>query len=68
MGLENKTMAITIASIQAAGDYFRRTAETNELTAAKALEAAALAVEDVHAQALFRFTQRRQTFDYCYIL
>ena len=57
-------MAITIANIQTAGDYYRRSTETNELTAAKALEAAALAVEDVHSQALFRFTKRRQTFDY----
>ena len=57
-------MAITVANIQTAGDYFRRASETNDLTAAKALEAAALAIEDVHSHALFRFTQRRQAFDY----
>src|SRR3990167_4854071 len=57
-------MALTIANIIAAGDMFRRSTETVELTTAKQLEAAALAIEDVHSQALFRFTLRRQTFDY----
>ena len=59
-------MATTIANLQTAGDYFRRTDESGSmsLSAAKNLEAAALAVEDVHNQALFRFTKRRQTFDY----
>lgn len=57
-------MAILVSDIQTAGNYFRRSTETNDFTAAKSLEAAALAIEDVHSQALFRFTQRRQTFDY----
>lgn len=57
-------MSITISQIQTAGNQFRRATETVELTAAKALEAAALAVEDIHSQARMRFTQRRQTFDY----
>lgn len=57
-------MATTIANILTAGDYFRRSTETNELTSAKALEAAALAIEDIHNQALFRFTQRVQRFDF----
>lgn len=56
----------TIANIQTAGDYFRRSDEqgTPLITAAKKLEAAALAVEDIHNQALFRFTQRIERFDY----
>src|SRR3990167_6487134 len=57
-------MPVTIANIQTAGNYFRRSTETADFTAAKSLEAAALAIEDVHSQALFRFTQRVQRFDY----
>lgn len=57
-------MSITVANLQSAGDQFRRSTETADFTAAKSLEAAALAIEDVHSQANFRFTQRRQTFDY----
>ena len=57
-------MAVIISEIQTAGDYYRRSGETNELTAAKALEAAALACEDVQNQALFRFAQRVQRFDF----
>ncbi len=57
-------MSILVSDIIAAGDMFRRTTEANELTAAKQLEAAALAIEDVHSQANYRFTQRRETFDY----
>ena len=57
-------MAVTVANIQTAGDYFRRSTETGDLTSTKALEAAALSIEDVHSHALYRFTKRRQTFDY----
>src|SRR3990167_383085 len=57
-------MSVTVANIQTAADYFRRTTETADFTAAKSLEAAALAIEDVHSQALFRFTQRVQRFDF----
>src|SRR3990167_11108763 len=57
-------MPVTIANIQTAGNYFRRSTETNDFTSDKSLEAAALAIEDVHSQALFRFTQRVQRFDY----
>src|SRR3990167_6929097 len=57
-------MPVTVANIQTAADYFRRTTETADFTAAKSLEAAALAIEDVHSQALFRFTQRVQRFDF----
>ena len=57
-------MSTTATNIITAGDYFRRSTETNELTTAKQLEAVALAIEDVHNQALFRFTQRVQRFDY----
>ena len=53
-----------VSDIQLAGNYFRRTTETADFTAAKSLEAAALAIEDVHSQALFRFTQRVQRFDF----
>lgn len=59
-------MATTIANLQTAGDYFRRSDEagTANITAAKKLEAAALACEDIQNQALFRFAQRVQRFDY----
>lgn len=57
-------MSILVSDITTAGDYFRRSTETSDFTAAKKLEAAALAIEDVHSQATYRFTQRRQTFDY----
>lgn len=57
-------MAVTIQNIQDAGDFFRRSTETADLTAAKKLEAAALAIEDVHSHALFKFTQRVQRFDF----
>ena len=55
-----------ISDIQTAGDYFRRSDEagTPNITAVKKLEAAALAIEDIHNQALFRFTQRVQRFDF----
>lgn len=57
-------MSILVSDIQASGNMFRRSTETNDFTAAKSLEAAALAIEDVHSQALFRFTQRIQRFDF----
>src|SRR3990167_5590431 len=57
-------LAILVSDIQSAGNFFRRSTETADFTAAKSLEAAALAIEDVHSQALFRFTQRVQRFDY----
>ena len=59
-------MSTNISSIQTLGDYFRRSDETGtpNITAAKKLEAAALACEDIQGQALFRFTQRVQRFDY----
>ena len=59
-------MSKNISSIQTLGDYFRRSDETGtpNITAAKKLEAAALACEDIQGQALFRFTQRVQRFDY----
>ena len=38
-------MAVTVANIQTAGDFFRRSTETGDLTAPKALEAAALAIQ-----------------------
>src|SRR3990167_6897031 len=59
-------MSITISSIQTLGDQFRRSDEagTANITASKKLEAAALACEDIQGQALFRFTQRVQRFDY----
>src|SRR3990167_8843588 len=53
-----------VSDLQAASNMFRRSTETADFTAAKSLEAAALAIEDVHSQALFRFTQRVQRFDY----
>src|SRR3990167_1075373 len=53
-----------VSDLQAAANMFRRTTETADFTAAKSLEAAALAIEDVHSQALFRFTQRVQRFDF----
>src|SRR3990167_9277104 len=57
-------MSILVSDIQSAANMFRRTTETADFTAAKALEAVALAIEDVHSQALFRFTQRVQRLDY----
>ena len=57
-------MPILVSDLQAASNMFRRSTETADFTAAKSLEAAALAIEDVHSQALFRFTQRVQRFDY----
>ena len=57
-------MPITVANIQDAGNYFRRSTETADFTAVKSLEAAALAVEDVHTYANYRFTQRVQRFDF----
>ena len=57
-------MAIRISDITTAANYFRRSTETADFTSAKSLEAAALAIEDVHSQALFRFTQRVQRLDY----
>lgn len=59
-------MAITINNLITLGDYFRRSDETGtaNITAAKKLEAVALACEDIQGQALFRFTQRVQRFDY----
>ena len=57
---------VTISDIQTSGDFFRRSDEagTANITAAKKLEAAALALEDIQNQALFRFTQRVQRFNY----
>src|SRR3990167_5247532 len=57
-------MPILVSDLQAASNMFRRSTETADFTAAKSLEAAALAIEDVHSQALFRFTQRVQRFDF----
>ena len=59
-------MAVLISDLQTLGDQLRRTDEagTPNITAAKKLEAVALAVEDIHNQALFRFTQRVQRFDF----
>ena len=57
-------MSILVSDIQSAANYFRRSTETADFTAAKSLEAVALAIEDVHSQALFRFTQRVQRFDF----
>ena|SRR3990167_7451181 len=57
-------MSIRVSDIQTAGNYFRRSTETADFTAAKSLEAAALAIEDVHSQALYKFTQRVQRFDF----
>lgn len=57
-------MPVTISDIQTAGNYFRRSTETADFTAPKSLEAAALAIEDVHSQALFKFTQRIQRLDF----
>ena len=57
-------MPILVSDLQTSANYFRRSTETADFTAAKSLEAAALAIEDVHSQALFRFTQRVQRFDY----
>lgn len=57
-------MAILVSDVQLAGNYFRRSTETADFTAAKSLEAVALAIEDVHSYALYRFTQRVQRFDY----
>src|SRR3990167_9479049 len=55
---------ILVSDIQSSANMFRRSTETADFTAAKSLEAAALAIEDVHSQALFRFTQRVQRFDF----
>ena len=57
-------MPITISSIQTAANYFRRSTETADFTADKSLEAAALAVEDVHSYANYKFTQRIQRFEF----
>ena len=57
-------MSVLISDIITAGNYFRRSTETSDLTSAKSLEAAALAIEDVHSHALYRFTKRRKGFDY----
>ena len=59
-------MATTTNQLITLGDYLRRSDEagTPNINAAKKLEAVALACEDVQNQALFRFTQRVQRFDY----
>lgn len=57
-------MSILVSDLQTAANYFRRSTETADFTAAKSLEAVALAIEDIHSQALFRFTQRVQRFDF----
>ena len=57
-------MAVIVSDLQTAVNYFRRSTETADFTAAKSLEAAALAIEDVHSYANYRFTQRVQRFDF----
>ena len=57
-------MSILVSDVQSSMNMFRRSTETADFTAAKSLEAVALAIEDVHSQALFRFTQRVQRFDF----
>ena len=59
-------MSVTISQIQTLGDYLRRSEEAGSanISSAKKLEAAALAIEDIQGQALFRFTQRVKRFDY----
>ena len=57
-------MSILVSDLQTAANYFRRSTETADFAAAKSLEAAALAIEDVHSYAPYKFTQRVQRFDY----